>query len=168
MSAKVPTVLPRGSNQPQNKQTNAHEEWTEAYEYMFSHEKERAEQHKKHPFRIQTVKYVTFCSLYLAPQLKRRLTLCTRGRLNPLYSRGSTFEKRRPRNIMKDKEELYDNAIQLKRHTNMLREENIRLKSKIQQYEEDSAKKSKLLQEMMSQIANTNATPRVPAYHKEV
>ena len=70
MSAKVPTVLPRGSNQPQNKQTNAHEEWTEAYEYMFSHEKERAEQHKKHPFRIQTVKYVTFCSLYLSSTTK--------------------------------------------------------------------------------------------------
>ncbi len=88
--------------------------------------------------------------------------------LDKVDRRANTFEKRKPRVIMQDKEELYDNAIQLKRSANTLREENYRLKAKIQQYEEDSMKKSKIMQELMAQLNNTASMRAPAAFHKEV
>ena len=69
---------------------------------------------------------------------------------------------------MLDKEALYDNAIQLKRVANILREENGKLKSKIQQYEEENMKKGKLMQEMMHQLSIPGNASSMPRAHKEV
>ncbi len=48
-----------------------------------------------------------------------------------------------------------------------MREENYKLRAKIQQFEEESAKKNKIMQELMAQLSCT-VTARVPTLHKEV
>jgi len=66
-----------------------------------------------------------------------------------------------------DKEALYDNALQLKKAVNILKEENDRLKARLAQSEEESSKKNKLLQEMVGQLANTTIPSQISKSHKE-
>jgi predicted RNase H-like nuclease (RuvC/YqgF family) len=68
---------------------------------------------------------------------------------------------------MLDKEALYDNALQLKRAVNILREENGKLKAKIQQYDEENMKKGKLMEEMMHQLSIAGNASVMPRAHKE-
>ena len=48
---------------------------------------------------------------------------------------GTTYEKNRPKNIMFDKEALYDSTIHLKQFINTLKDENGKLKARVQQTE---------------------------------
>ena len=53
-----------------------------------------------------------------------------------------------PKCIIYDKETLYDSALHLKQSRNILAEENILLKSRIMQLEDELARKNKLLNEI--------------------
>jgi len=55
-----------------------------------------------------------------------------------------------------DKETLYENAIQLKKLTNSLREENEYLRARLNQVEEEYSKSNKLMQTISSKINTTN------------
>jgi len=55
-----------------------------------------------------------------------------------------------------DKETLYENAIQLKKLTNSLREENEYLRARLNQVEEECSKNNKLMQTISSKINTTN------------
>jgi hypothetical protein len=53
----------------------------------------------------------------------------------------------RPKNIMQDKERLYEEGIHLRNTINVLRDENIRLKTKINNLEKEASKFEKMIQE---------------------
>ena len=53
----------------------------------------------------------------------------------------------RPRNIQQDKERLYGETLQLKQMVNGLREENLRLKTKVSNLEKEAAKFERMIQE---------------------
>jgi hypothetical protein len=72
-----------------------------------------------------------------------------------------------PKNIMQDKEELYDNALQLKQYANSITGENCRLKAKMQQLEEELGRRNKLLNGLMAQLGNVGSQ-QVHKMQKEV
>lgn len=57
----------------------------------------------------------------------------------------------KPKNMIQDKERLYEETLGLKQSVNSLREENIKLKTKINNLEREANKFEKMIQE-----ANTN------------
>ena len=52
-----------------------------------------------------------------------------------------------PKNIAHDKEELYDETIRLKKDMNVCKGENTKLKTQIQQYENNLTKKENYIRE---------------------
>ncbi len=81
---------------------------------------------------------------------------------------GPKFVRTIPRNIIHDKEALYDNTIQLKQYANALIEENHRLKAKLQQLEEELGRKGKLLNGLMSQMGSLSNMQGLQRMQKEV
>jgi len=73
-----------------------------------------------------------------------------------------------PKNIIFDKESLYDNTIKLKQYANLLADENYKLKVKIQQVEEDLGRKIKLINGLMVQMSNLSHAPKIVKMQKEV
>ena len=75
--------------------------------------------------------------------------------------------KKQTSNIDYDKESLYDTIIQLKKLVNQLREENDYLKAKVQQTEEECSRKSKLLQDFVTQLKSSGGSAKIPKVHRE-
>lgn len=79
------------------------------------------------------------------------------------------FEKKRPKKMIYDKEELYDSTIQLKQKTNSLLEENHKFKAKLQQMLEDAYRKNKVISDLMAQLSNlSNAPSNIGKIQQEV
>jgi len=62
-----------------------------------------------------------------------------------------------PKNILADKERLYEESLQLKKSMNLLKTENLQLKTKVQQEEKELAKRDKEIKELLDKL-NTSAT----------
>jgi len=77
------------------------------------------------------------------------------------------FVRTIPKNIMQDKEALYDNTLQLKQYANALVEDNHRLKAKLQQFEEELSRKTKLLNGLMAQMSNISSMQGIQRMQKE-
>ena len=60
----------------------------------------------------------------------------------------------RPRNIKQERERLYDDALRQKMVSNMLKDENIKLKTKIHILESEIAKKERLVDDLLLQQDN--------------
>ena len=73
-----------------------------------------------------------------------------------------------PRNIMKDKEALYDDTIQLKRNQNFLINENQILKSKIQQFEEELRRKEKMMNGLLLQMGSLSSMKGIQSIQNQV
>lgn len=57
-----------------------------------------------------------------------------------------------PQNIALDKESLYGKNLQLKQRNNALAEENLKLRSKLLQYEEEIKRKERQLNELLGSV----------------
>lgn len=73
-----------------------------------------------------------------------------------------------PRNIVYDKETLYDNTLQLKGTVNRLIEENMFLKAKIKQLEDEITRKGKLLDGMTAQMGNATVMKQISNIKQKV
>jgi len=80
---------------------------------------------------------------------KKRNTSAIRDKSNPM---STNISRHIPKNIAHDKEELYDETIRLKKDMNVCRGENTKLKTQIQQYENDITKKDNYIRELLNQI----------------
>eukprot|EP01022_Parablepharisma_sp_SALTPOND_P019726 TRINITY_DN340_c2_g1_i1.p3 TRINITY_DN340_c2_g1~~TRINITY_DN340_c2_g1_i1.p3 ORF type:complete len:647 (-),score=133.67 TRINITY_DN340_c2_g1_i1:10552-12492(-) len=159
MSAKAPPVLPRAANFPHLKPTiEDRSDWycLSLHGHLLIGKSQTTSEAQGFPQRTQAPTQ----SSYPAPR-------CTFNSPYKKLSRGSTFEKKRPKIIGLDKESLYDSTIQLKKSLNHFKEENDKLRAKLQQYDEESMKKNKLLQEMVSQLATSASVPKLTRSHKE-
>lgn len=73
-----------------------------------------------------------------------------------------------PKNMIFDKEALYDNALKLKQYSNNLAEENYKLKAKLLKTEEDMSRKNKLINGLMAQMGSLSHAPKIVKMQKEV
>ena len=73
-----------------------------------------------------------------------------------------------PKNIIHDKEKLYDDKLKLKQTINYLTQENFQLKAKIQNMHEEMNRKNKMLNTVMSQVGNPKNSKRVQKMQREV
>ena len=62
----------------------------------------------------------------------------------------------RPRNIKQERERLYDDALRQKMISNLLKDENVKLKTKVHILESEITRKEKLVDDLLLQ-ADTNA-----------
>ncbi len=69
-----------------------------------------------------------------------------------------------PKNILHDKEQLYDEIIHLKQTMNDVRQENLKLKTKIQQSDGELSRKDKEIKDLSDRIQN----PSVGTFIKEI
>jgi N-acetylglucosamine-6-phosphate deacetylase len=73
-----------------------------------------------------------------------------------------------PCNIIHDKETLYDNTLQLKHTRNDLIVDNYRLKARVQKLEGELNKKNKVLNDVMSQVGNSDGEKKIRKMQKKV
>lgn len=73
-----------------------------------------------------------------------------------------------PKNMMNDKEALYDNTLKVRQYANDLIKENLKLKVKLQQVEDALSRKEKLLNSFMSQMSNISGMQGIQRLQKEV
>ena len=94
------------------------------------------------------------------------------SRLNIYFRSGkkwpNKFSKVISRGIVHDKETLYDNILKLKQYSNGLLEENIKLKGKINQNEEELIRKNKLINGLIAQMENQKGMTGIQRLQKEV
>ncbi len=83
--------------------------------------------------------------------------------LRPHYDRsslkagGGGRSKNVPKNIMQDKEQLYEEALQLKQSMNEVRKENVWLKTQMHKCENEVSAKDKKIQELLEQLRTPQA-----------
>lgn len=63
---------------------------------------------------------------------------------------GSSVYKTIPKNIIHDKEQMYEEVLNLKNNTNAIKAENVKLKTKIKQDENELAKKDKIIKDILA------------------
>jgi hypothetical protein len=73
-----------------------------------------------------------------------------------------------PKNIVFDKETLYDNVLKIKQYANGLAEDNGRLKAKIGRLQDEVAQKDKMMTEVMQQLGSISKAPGVQRLQREV
>jgi hypothetical protein len=61
----------------------------------------------------------------------------------------------RPRNIKQERERLYDDALRQKMISNLLKDDNVKLKTRVQILETELSRKEKLIDELLMQQDNT-------------
>jgi len=87
--------------------------------------------------------------------------------LMPLSAKGSLNSKRIPKNIMQDKETLYDTMLRLKEQVRNLTVENSKLKAKGIQTESELQRKDRLLAEVIERINSESASSNLVKLQKE-
>ena len=79
----------------------------------------------------------------------------------------SSMSRHIPKNITHDKEEMYDETIRLKKDMNACKGENTKLKTQIQQYENNLTKKDNYIRELLNQInAQQGSTDNIKKVQK--
>ena len=67
-------------------------------------------------------------------------------------SPGSDMSRTRPKNILYDKEKLYEETIILKNHIHHVEEENLKLKTRISNLEKEASKFERMMMQKTNQM----------------
>jgi len=102
---------------------------------------------KSDPYNIETKRYAT---------------------IGKKWNRVRKISRVMPRKIIQDKEALYDNAIKIRRYANTLEEQNMLLKVKAYQSEEELAKKKKVINGLIAQMGNAKGVEKLQQLQKDV
>ena len=72
------------------------------------------------------------------------------------------YSRKRPKNIMHDKEQLYEETLHLKNNCHQLEEENLRLRTKISNLDKEAAKFERMMMQKTNQFEPYKEAPANP------